>query len=85
MIFSPADATVIEFPLQPHVDRCYGYMAMALGLDYWIVPEISAFYLGQYEMNAERAELVVTLVRHILTSKKSMPQGESLLRDRGDL
>ncbi len=44
-------------------------MAMALGLDYWIVPGISAFFLGQYEMTPEGAAAVVRLVRHILHVK----------------
>ena len=69
MIFSPADATVIEFPLQPHVDRCYGYMAMALGLDYWLVPQVSAFYYQNYVMDAKKADYVMRLVRHVVSSK----------------
>ena len=70
MIHAPPGASVIEFPMAPHIDRCYGYMAMALGLDYWIVPGISAFFLGQYEMTPEGAAAVVRLVRHILDKKK---------------
>ncbi len=39
MLFSN-DASVMEFAMDPHVDRCYGYMAMSLGLDYWLIPQV---------------------------------------------
>jgi hypothetical protein len=70
MIFAPSDATVIEFLLKPLIDRAYGYMAMALGLDYWAVPEVSSPYLGTYNMSLEAVDAVIKLVRHIIREKK---------------
>ena len=40
MLFAPPGATIIEFGMKPHVDRCYGFMALALGLDYWLLPQV---------------------------------------------
>lgn len=40
MVFAAQDASVLEFPMDPHCNRCFGYMAMALNLDYWVVPEV---------------------------------------------
>ena len=69
MIFSKANATVIELPMKPHVDRCYGYMAMALGLDYWILPHISAPYFGRFNVDKKGANALGNLVEHVLKSK----------------
>ncbi len=69
MIFAPSNATVIEFSMDPHVNRCFGYMAMALGLDYWLVPQVSAFYYQNYVMDAKKADYVMRLVRHVVSSK----------------
>ena len=79
ILFAPLNATVIEFPLDPHVDRCYGYMAMALGQDYWLVPQVSAFYHLSYKMDQSKADAVVRLVKHVLESKGlgSMIQGHT--------
>ncbi len=82
MIFAPTDAAVIEFAMKPHVDRCYGYMAMALGLDYWLVPQVTAFYTLAYEMDVEKAAAVVRLVNHIRTSRESTAQqSDRILHD----
>ena len=69
MLFAASNATIIEFPLKPHVDRCFGHMAMALGFDYWMVPQVSAFYHTNYTMDDERADVVLRLVRHLIVSK----------------
>ncbi len=69
MLFAPEDATVIEFGMEPHVDRSFGYMAMALGLEYWLVPQVSAFYHLKYTMDADKAGAVVRLVEHVLYLK----------------
>ena len=55
--------------MDPHVNRCFGYMAMCLGLDYWVVPEVTAFYLGQYTMDDAKADAVVRVLRHVLTRR----------------
>ena len=69
MLFAPNNATVVEFPMRPHVDRSFGHMAAALGLQYWVVPEITAYYHSNYTVDNAKAEVVVRVVRHILQSQ----------------
>jgi hypothetical protein len=49
MIFADPDrCQVVELPMRPHVNRCFGYMAQALGLGYWVVPEFRSYYHTTY-------------------------------------
>ena len=61
--------------MRPHVDRCYAYIAAALGQDYWLVPQVSAFYFFNSKMSQEKADLVVRLIKHIISKR-----GYDLLR-----
>ena len=70
MLFASKNAKIIEFPLNPHIDRCYGYIAMALGLDYWLVPEINSLYHLNYTMDAIKANIVVNLVKELLQAQR---------------
>ena len=65
MLFA-TNTSVIEFPMSPHCNRCFGYMAVALGLDYWVVPEVTAFYHLSYEMDSSKAAAVVRTLRRVL-------------------
>ena len=69
MLFMPQNGTVIEFPLKPHIDRCFGYMALALGLDYWLVPQVTSILFERYTMDDEKAKSVVRLLRHVLVAR----------------
>ena len=69
LVFMPSNATIIELPMKPHVDRCFGQMAYALGLDYWVVPQVSTFYVHAYKMDQDKAGYVARLLRHVLRSK----------------
>ena len=69
MLFAPPSASVIELPLRPHVDRCYGFVALALGLDYWLLPEVHSFYHLNYTVTIESARSIVSLVSQILSSE----------------
>ena len=69
MLFAADNASVVEFAVVPQMDRCYAYMALALGFDYWLVPEISAAYGDQYELTADSVYLVVDHVRGLLARK----------------
>jgi capsular polysaccharide biosynthesis protein len=69
MIFAPQDASVVEFAMKPHSNRCFGYMAMTLGMDYWLVPQISAFYHLGYTATEENAGAVIDLLAHLLNVK----------------
>ncbi len=80
-IFMAQKGAVVEFGLRPHIDRVFGHVAVALGHDYWHVPHITTFYYMQYTMDAAKAEVVATLVRHIL---RRNGKGD-LLVDRDEL
>ena len=69
MIFAPRDASVIEFAMQPHTNRGYGFLSMALGLDYWLVPQLSSHYNWKYTADEENAEAVADVLRHVLKTK----------------
>ena len=69
MLFVPPSSSIIELPLRPHVDRCYGFVALALGLDYWLLPEVHSAYHLNYTMTAENAHTIVSLVLQLISSK----------------
>jgi hypothetical protein len=71
MIFAPADATVIEFSMRPQCSRFFGYMAMSLGLDYWLVPQVHSFYHLNYVIDESGVAAVVRLLDHILDRNHS--------------
>ena len=83
MLFMPQNSSVIEFPLRPHIDRCFGYMAMSLGLDYWLVPQVTSILFERYTMDQEKAKAVVRLLRHLLMNKgmQSLIQDSESLRE----
>jgi hypothetical protein len=80
MLFAPQNVSVVEFSMKPHCNRCFGYTAMALGIDYWLVPQVSCFYHLRYEMTEEKAQAVVRLLRHLLVQKGL----ETLIRPEND-
>ena len=69
MLFAPSNASVIEFEHTPHVDRVFASIAMGLGLDYWLVPQLSATLRGNYTMDGSKAAAVVRLVQHLVETK----------------
>lgn len=69
MVYAPNDVSVIEFPMKPQCNRCFGYIAMALSLDYWIVPEVNCFYHLKYQMSKKKATAVMDVVEHIMEKK----------------
>ena len=69
MLFAPRNASVIEFGLTPQLDRSYGYMAMALGLDYWVLPQITTHLYLRYSVDESKVAAAVRLVRHLLERK----------------
>ncbi len=44
-------------------------MAMALGLDYWLVPQINASYQSNYTMDASKADAAVRTLKHVIETK----------------
>ncbi len=71
MLYAPSNVSVIEFPMKPHCNRCFGYLAVALGMDYWVVPEISTFYHLKYSASSKKAEAVAETLRHVLVARGS--------------
>ena len=69
MIFSRVNASVVEFPWRPQIDSCYGHLAVALGLDYWIVPQLSTFLFKNYTATPNNVDIVDRLIRRLLEQK----------------
>ena len=69
MLFAPRSATVIEFEHVPHVDRVFGSIAMGLGLDYWLVPQLSTSFPQNYTMTVDSAAAVLRLVKHVIAKR----------------
>lgn len=56
--------------MAPHCNRCFGYLAMALEMDYWVVPELSCFYHLKYTATELAAEAVANTLKHILRERQ---------------
>ncbi len=69
MLVASANTTVAEFVMAPHCNRCFGFEAAALGLDYWVLPEVACFYHLKYDMTTEKAVEVLKTIAHILQTK----------------
>lgn len=69
ILFCKPSAAVIEFPMEPHCNRCFGYMSVGLGLDYWVVPELTCFYNLWYHVDERKAQAVVDTLRHVARLK----------------
>ena len=77
MIFAPSTASIVEFAHVPFAERCFAYMATALGLDYWIVPQVRAHYHLNYTLTDDGVAATVRLVTHLAERK--------VMRDASDL
>ena len=66
MIFARDNATIVEFALRPQVNRAFGHMAMALGHEYWMVPQVAAFHTGGYSFGEDEVKAVIRLLRHLI-------------------
>ena len=85
MLLSPLNVSVIEFALTPHCNRCFGYIAAAFDIDYWLVPQITTYYHQAYSLDQEGVDAAIRLLEHVIR-KKGL---ESLLtaskRDKADI
>ena len=66
MVYMDKNSTVVEFPMNPHSDRTFGYMCESLGLNYWIVPDLDSRYYGTYEATETSIANVISLIRAVL-------------------
>ena len=69
IIHAPRNASVVEFYMNPMSNRCFGFMSMVLGLDYWILPQVQTHFFGDYHMDGAGVAAAVRLVRHLLEAK----------------
>ena len=69
MLWMQNNGSVIEFPLYPAVNRNMGMLAMMCGHDYWLVPELSSEYFGNFQADEDVANTVADVVKHIIISK----------------
>jgi tetratricopeptide (TPR) repeat protein len=69
MVYAPSDVSVVEFPMKPQCNRCFGYIAMALNFDYWVVPEVTTFYHLKYQMSTKKAAAVMKTLDHIMETR----------------
>ena len=51
ILFAPRGASVVELYMDPNCNRVYGFMSMVLGLDYWVLPQVSTHFFGDYMMD----------------------------------
>eukprot|EP00043_Microstomoeca_roanoka_P018873 m.206062 g.206062 ORF g.206062 m.206062 type:complete len:508 (-) comp16901_c0_seq1:304-1827(-) len=52
------NASLFEFTMTPQCNRCFGFLAAALGHDYYAVNEVTSRYLGTYTMTDEAAAAI---------------------------
>eukprot|EP00475_Leptophrys_vorax_P043628 TRINITY_DN8462_c0_g1_i4.p1 TRINITY_DN8462_c0_g1~~TRINITY_DN8462_c0_g1_i4.p1 ORF type:complete len:129 (+),score=45.14 TRINITY_DN8462_c0_g1_i4:279-665(+) len=50
MMWMAQGSIVIEFPISPNYNVCFGNLARVLGHRYWIVPELRGCYYGKYKL-----------------------------------
>jgi len=61
---------VVMFPMKPYNDNCFGAEAMALDLDFWVIPNIHSYYYGVYPTVSDEAiEVLKETVKTILEGK----------------
>jgi len=69
MVFAQDNVSVVEFPMAPQANRCFGYIAATFQIDYWIVPEVTCFYHLKYTMTKKKAIATLKVIRKILKEK----------------
>jgi len=73
MVYARPGTSVVEFVMEPHCNRCFGYVAAALDLDYWALPQVSTFYHLKYEMTKDKAATVEAFLRNLLERRGLLP------------
>ncbi len=54
---------MVLFPMRPHIDHTFNYLAAALGLDLTLVNEVSSPYYGNFTLlNEETVQLTVKAI-----------------------
>ena len=66
MVWAESGASVIEFPLTPHVNRNMGFLAMACMHEYYLLPQLTTQFNSKYTATPDAIHAAVNLVTHIL-------------------
>ena len=61
--------TVIEFPLNPHITRSYGYIAHALGYGFYLLPQLSTSYDKMYTLTPSSTQAALRLITHAIKER----------------
>ena len=69
MLWSADGASVIEFPLKPHVDRNFGFLAHMCNHDYWLLPQIWSNYHLKYKLTSDNVAAAVRLLKHVIGAR----------------
>lgn len=51
MMWAAKGSVVIEFPISPNYNVCFGNLARVLGHKYWVIPELKGCYYGKYQLS----------------------------------
>jgi len=74
MLWTRSGTSVVQFPMNPNTDNCFGYLAVALDLDYWIIPQLNSFYYGQFGKLDELALRAIINVLETILHEKGIKQ-----------
>ena len=69
MIFMQPNASVLEIPLKFFPSRIFGYMAVALKMDYWTVPSVQFGYVAERTLEAGEVQTICDAVEHIVRAR----------------
>ena len=69
MLWSADGTSIIEFPLKPHVDRSFGFLAELCGHDYWLVPQMESGYFAKYEATTDSVAALVRVLKQVIKNR----------------
>ena len=72
-LFCAPGTRVVEFPVVPPVLNHFAHLAMALDLDYWLVPQISTHYQGHYTIDTQNLHWILKVVEHLMSRPTQSP------------
>jgi len=81
LIWTRPGTSVVQFPMKPNNDNCFGSLASSLGIDYWLIPQINSFYYGVYPpVDDLGIRALVNVVKQILKEKGFEVGGKKKLK-----
>ncbi len=64
---------LVELPVYPLQPSTFSHLAAALGLEYWVVPEVSATQTATYHVTPPAITAVISTLRAILSGTDHVP------------